>query len=81
MSGYTTEERIFIVNSFFFFFRLNESISEAHREFRRNFNARNSRTPNTIKGIVARFQEQGSVCDPPKTGRPSTAGSDENRQR
>ena len=78
MSRYTTEERIFIVESYF---RLNESISETQREFRRNFNTRNSPTPNAIKAMVARFHEQGSVCDLPKSGRPRTARSDENRQR
>ena len=31
--------------------------------------------------MVARFREQGSVCDLPKSGRPRTARSDENRQR
>ena len=31
--------------------------------------------------MVAQFRKQGSVCDLPKSGRPRTARSDENRQR
>ena len=78
MSRFTIEQRIFIVESYF---RLNESISETQREFRRNFNTRNPPTPNAIKALVARFHEQGSVCDLPKSGRPRTARTHDNRQR
>ena len=78
MSHYTTEEQIFIIESYF---RLNESITETQKKFRQNFNTRNSPTPNAIKAMVARFCKQGSVCDLPKSGRPHMARSDENRQR
>ena len=77
MSKYSTEERTLIVQ---WYFESHGSNSETQRCYRRHFNTRDSPSVNAIKGIISLFQEQGAVCDLPRSGRPRTARNDENRE-
>lgn len=77
MSRYSTEERTLIVQ---WYFESHGSISETQLSYRRHFNTREAPSKNTIHGIVSRFQEQGAVCDLPKSGRAFTARTVENQR-
>lgn len=78
MSKFSTEERTKIVE---FYYRHQHSIVQTQRTFKTHFKTRKFPTKPTILQLIQRFQEQGSVADLPRTGRPRSVRTDLSTQR
>lgn len=75
---YTIAQRTRVVK---LFYENNGSIILTQRAYRQQFNVRDGPSPNSIRNIMRRFENQGSVGDLPKTGRPKNVTTNENRER
>ncbi|VEN59429.1 unnamed protein product [Callosobruchus maculatus] len=75
MQKFTVEERVAIVE---LYFEHHRSTVETQRAFRRRFNVRNALSAMTIRNLIVRFRQQGSVADLPRAGRPRSARTEEN---
>lgn len=53
-----------------FYYQIQQYIIETQRAYRRHFNVRNSLIESMIRGLISRFQTQGSVIGLPRIGRP-----------
>ncbi|XP_043676454.1 uncharacterized protein LOC122633042 [Vespula pensylvanica] len=78
MKRLTLNERTKIVQ---FYFENNRSIISTQRAYRRHFNVKNAPAEMTIRNIIARFQQQGTVSDLPRSGRPRSVFTNANIQR
>jgi len=78
MEGYNVIQRIKIIE---LYFEHHRSIIQTQRAYRRHFNMLNPPSESMIRRLVARFQEQGSVRDLPRSGRPCSVTNEENIQR
>ena len=71
MSRLTTDERTKLVG---WYFENHKSVVNTQRAYKRNFKTRDAPTSRTIREVVKRFQEKGTVayrerCGPPKSVR------------
>ena len=64
-----------------FYLLSQKSIILTQRRYRAHFNTRDALTKKTIRAVVAKFGETGSVRDRSKTGRPRSARNPENIER
>lgn len=78
MEGYNVIQRTKIIE---LYFEHHRSIIQTQRAYRRHFNVRNSPSESMIRRLVTRFEEQGSVRDLPRSGRPHSVISEANIQR
>lgn len=75
MERYTKEERVFIVAQYF---KNNESLAATVRNFRTKYGRNSNLTSSTVKRLIKRFKDTGSICDLTHPGRPSTSRSKQN---
>ena len=64
-----------------FYYQNQGSIIQTQRAYRRHFNIRDASSKNAIKGMVKRFEDQGTVSYLPLSGRPKAVCTDENKER
>ena len=76
LAQYTTEQRVNIVKSYY---RTNSVTSTARKFATENECAKPSR--NTIHRLINKFEATGSVLDESRSGRPSTATTEQNLER
>jgi hypothetical protein len=75
MERYTIAQRIQIVE---FYIQSSKSVVATIRKIKANFGRNHSISKNTVKNIVDKFYQTGSVHDLPRSGGPRTARSAEN---
>jgi transposase len=75
MEKYTLKERVEIVQ---IFYENGRSVTGAPRALRSVFPRNHVPSENTIRNLIKKFVETGSVVDVPSTGRPTTVRSSEN---
>lgn len=75
MERYTTEQRVFIVEEYF---KNNESLAATVRKFRTKYGRNIDLSSSTVKRLIAKFRNTGSIGDAKHTGRPKTRRSDVN---
>lgn len=75
MESYTIQQRVQIVECYI---QSSKSITVAIRKIKAIFGRNSSISKNTVKSIVDKFYQTGSVHDLPRSGRPRSARSEEN---
>ncbi|XP_036185884.1 DDB1- and CUL4-associated factor 16 isoform X2 [Myotis myotis] len=75
MERYTKEQRIFIVEQYF---KNNEGLAATVRNFRTKYGRNSDLTSSTVKRLIKKFRETGSISDLKHPGRPSTSRSTQN---
>ena len=75
MERYTIEQRVFIIEQYF---KNNESLAAAVRKFHTKYGRNSVLTSSTVKRLIEKFRETGSVGDAKHTGRPKTSRSNVN---
>lgn len=70
MNKFTLEERIKIV---VFYLESQRSVSQTQMKFRSFYNTRNSPSSLTIRTLVQKFEETGTVADSRRSGRPRSS--------
>ena len=77
MERYTTKQRVFIIEQYL---KNNKSLAAAVRKFRTKYGRNSVLTSSTVKRLIEKFRETGSVGDLKHTGRPKTSRSHVKRQ-
>jgi len=75
MERYTIQQRVFIIEQFL---KINESLAAAVRKFHTKYGRNSVLTSSTVKRLIEKFRETGSVGDAKHTGRPKTSRSNVN---
>lgn len=75
MAGYTKDQRVFIIEQYL---KSNESLAGTVRKFRAKYGRNINLSSSTVKRLVAKFRESGSINDVHSTGRPKTSRSNGN---
>ena len=75
MEHYTREQRVFIVEQYF---KNNESLAATVRKFSIKYGRNIDLTSSTVKRVIGKFRETGSIGDAKHTGRPKTIRSNVN---
>lgn len=75
MERYTKEQRVFIVEQYF---KNNEGLAATVRNFRTKYGRNSDLTSSTVKRLIKKFRETGSISDLRHSGRPSTSRSTQN---
>jgi len=75
MERYTIQQRVFIIEQYL---KNNESLAAAVRKFHTKYGRNSVLTSSTVKRLIEKFRETGSVGDAKHTGRPKTSRSNVN---
>ena len=75
MQCYTTQQRVFIVEKCL---KNNENLAATVRKFYTKYGRNSVLTSSTVKRLIEKFREVGSVRDVKHTGRPKTSCSNVN---
>lgn len=75
MERYAIEQRVFIVEQYF---KNNECLAAVVRKFHTKYGRNSVLTSSTVKRLIEKFRETGSVGDAKHTGRPKTSRSNVN---
>ncbi|KFM78436.1 hypothetical protein X975_14673, partial [Stegodyphus mimosarum] len=78
MEKFCTAQRTKIVE---FYFENRRSIVLTRRAYMHHYQVRNAPSKSAIIRLIHRFQQQGSVVDLPRVGRPRSMRTPENRSR
>ena len=70
MERYTIQQRVFIIEQYF---KNNESLATAIRKFYTKYDKNSGLTSSTVKKLIEKFVEIGSVGDAKHTDRPKTS--------
>jgi hypothetical protein len=69
----TLEERVFLVECYF---REKQCTAGVREQFSKNFLKRRCQTDTTVRALIEKFHETGSVCDIKRSGRPTVLTED-----
>ncbi|KAK0166333.1 hypothetical protein PV328_004759 [Microctonus aethiopoides] len=75
MERYSKEQRVFIVEQYF---KNNEGLAATVRNFRTKYGRDSNLNSSTVKRLIKKFRETGSISDLKHSGRPSTSRSAQN---
>ena len=75
MERYTKEQRVFIVEQYF---KSNEVLAATVRNFHTKYGRNSDLNSSTVKRLIKKFRETGSISDLRHSGRPSTIRSTQN---
>ena len=75
MTSYTKEQRVFIIEQYF---KNNEGLAVTVHNFRTKYGQNSDLTPSTVKRLIQKFRETGSISDLRHSGHLSASRSIQN---